>query len=182
MSIEVRGVEGGGEGAPGTRAEVALQPLQRPCWSRFILKDCSLSNSPHWSRGTMWGGGKVLWTDHNLSFCIPLCHSGCVWGKKVEELWVKELSLGKEADGWCSSFLGFLLFKSVSIANNLSSFSPSWICFPMTIIGKGSSCLYLGPQAFKSYFLLLFCQGEWENGWVGIWHLAKVNSPQFHSL
>ena len=44
---------------------------------------------------------------------------------------------------------------------------------------KQSPCLYLDPWAFSLYFLpLSCCRGEQASGWVGIWPLAKVNSPQ----
>jgi len=34
--------EGGGGGAPGTGAEISLQPTEGPWWSSFILQDCRL--------------------------------------------------------------------------------------------------------------------------------------------
>jgi len=66
------------------------------------------------------------------------------------------------------------------ISNNVTTFTQVDSVLPMTVTGKWFLCLFLNPWAFPSYFLPHAVEkGEWVSGLVGIWHLARVNPPQF---
>lgn len=83
-STEVRG-EGKRRGTPGTGAEIPLQPLERPPWSRnfpaacdedhtrFVLKGCSLQRV-HTGAGETMGREELVRAGHNPSVPQPLHH------------------------------------------------------------------------------------------------------------
>lgn len=95
-STEVRG-EGKRRGTPGTGAEIPLQPLERPPWSRnfpaacdedhtrFVLKGCSLQRV-HTGAGETMGREELVRAGHNPSVPQPLHH---LW-EETGELGMKD--------------------------------------------------------------------------------------------
>lgn len=122
----------------------------------------------------------VLWAaERNWPFSFhPCCAAwgGNRGGRGVGNEGVK-VNLGKR-----KVFLQFCLCfspsKSILISKKFNSFFQVKSVLHLTEIGKRSTCLYPDLQVF---YILSPCPVEerkWESSQVGIWQLAKVNTPQ----
>lgn len=149
-------------------------PGRTPCWSRFILKDCSPWEGPMLEQGK--SVRRIEW--QRLS---PHSHVPLGGGEVVKESEMKEWSrtCKKKREGVCFNFiLHFSPFKSTLTGKNkIKSFFPK----------SGLFCLWwwvmsLSLSRTMRFFNSIFppCpteDQEWGSTWVIVWPSTTVNPP-----
>lgn len=166
--------------APG---RFTCSPQRNPWRSRFILKDCSLWEAPTLKHRRNEGRNKyweeLLLTDHNPS-SHPTGPFRVEEAKELEMEWCWAWWKGRTEGGGIFAFV-FVSYHSIFNFNwqKKKEFSPSWVCLPITVVAKGSSCLHFDRQDFH----LIFShgpadEGEWQSNWMKVGLLAKINPSQ----
>lgn len=128
---------------------ITLQPLEHPCWERFILKHSNLWKAPtvEWRKG--WGGRRELWrTDHS-----PLPHPLALLDRRRWRScrWRSEVEAGKRRGRRAGCFRACLFFHFQTyflLTMYYIHFPQTESVMAMMLVSKWSLCFYLHSGAF----------------------------------